>query len=427
MKKIFYLLSIVAIAFSSCSKSPEDVVQSIYDNLAEKNYEDLAEYVFPDSVGDILDSDLVLFREILDTELRWCDVKYTLKELKSCQIDSTGNYCDFEVKTTFSNGKSYNEKGRLYKTADEDWLLDLGHVESEYSEEQTAEAVPNINAAVCKTLAAKGVALFQTKYHWLINDDVYFYEDKTEAFNNAKRAAQQGLAWGMSTYAWDLETGYGTEDDKVDDEGAFEWYLKAAEKGHLYSMDKVARKYLDGIGVIRDSEKAFEWAKKGSDKDYENSMLLLAWMYDNGKCVEENNEEAMRLWKKNAEINNSTVAMRCIGHQLQDGDGEVKDDVEAFTWFKKSADLGNSDSQNVIGNYYYYGWGNIEQNYQIAVDWYRKAAKQENSVAQYNLGNMYYNGKGVNRDYSTAKYWYKLAADQGYQSAKQMYQKLWRY
>ena len=50
--------------------------------------------------------------------------------------------------------------------------------------------------------------------------------------------------------------------------------------------------------------------------------------------------------KKNAEINNSSVAMECIGYQLQDGDGGVKDDVEAFTWFKKSADLGNSDSQS---------------------------------------------------------------------------------
>lgn len=106
MKKISYLFCVVAIALCSCSKSPEDVVLSIYDNLAEKNYEDLAEYVFPDSVGEILESDLVLFREVLDTELRWWEVKYSLKELKSCQIDSTGNYCDFEIKTTFSNGKS---------------------------------------------------------------------------------------------------------------------------------------------------------------------------------------------------------------------------------------------------------------------------------------------------------------------------------
>lgn len=180
------------------------------------------------------------------------------------------------------------------------------------------EAVPNINAAVTKTLATKGIALSQTKYHWLIENGVYFYEDKTEAFNNAKRAAQQGLPWGMSTYAWDLETGYGTEDDKEDKEGAFEW-------------------------------------------------------------------------------------------------------------LKKAADLGDKFSQNWVARYYEEGWGDVEKNAQIAVDWYRKSAEQGYSTAQCNLGNMYYNGKGVDKNYKTAKYWYGLAADQGDQDAKRMYDKLWRY
>ena len=50
-------------------------------------------------------------------------------------------------------------------------------------------------------------------------------------------------------------------------------------------------------------------------------------------------------------------------------------------------------------------------------------AKHGDANAQYDLGEAYYHGKGVDKDLFEAVKWYKLAADQGDEKAKRLYQK----
>ena len=50
---------------------------------------------------------------------------------------------------------------------------------------------------------------------------------------------------------------------------------------------------------------------------------------------------------------------------------------------------------------------------------YRKAAEQGNALAQYFLGVCCYDGQGVKQDSAEAEKWWRKAADQGYEPAKQ--------
>ena len=61
----------------------------------------------------------------------------------------------------------------------------------------------------------------------------------------------------------------------------------------------------------------------------------------------------------------------------------------------------------------------ITKNYKEAVSWFRKSAEQGNSSAQMNLGHMYENAKGISQDYGKAIEWYKKATEQGSESAKE--------
>lgn len=62
------------------------------------------------------------------------------------------------------------------------------------------------------------------------------------------------------------------------------------------------------------------------------------------------------------------------------------------------AEQGDAEAQFALGEYYYRGDKDREQDYEQAVYWYRKAAEQGHASAQYNLGCCYYWGYGVSQD-----------------------------
>jgi tetratricopeptide (TPR) repeat protein len=86
--------------------------------------------------------------------------------------------------------------------------------------------------------------------------------------------------------------------------------------------------------------------------------------------------------------------------------------AEAAIWYRKAADQGNVAAQYKLGDFYYYGWGNVPQDYQQAVAWCRKAADQGNKAAdqeyvlqQSSVGELYDQGLGVSRDPDAAAEW----------------------
>lgn len=99
--------------------------------------------------------------------------------------------------------------------------------------------------------------------------------------------------------------------------------------------------------------------------------------------------------------------------------GEEKAD-HALTWIylQKSANLGYAPAQVQMGMHLEDGTCGQQRNWKEAFAWYKKAAEQNDADGLCRLGMCYENGVGVECDIKQAASCYKLAKDQGSQTAK---------
>ncbi|MBF4437109.1 sel1 repeat family protein, partial [Vibrio anguillarum] len=77
-------------------------------------------------------------------------------------------------------------------------------------------------------------------------------------------------------------------------------------------------------------------------------------------------------------------------------------DIEAMKWFKRAANAGHDEAQNIVAMAMLRG--NMEEplNPKGAITWLEKSAAQQNMNALVNLGDIYYSGELVNHDYQKA-------------------------
>lgn len=83
-----------------------------------------------------------------------------------------------------------------------------------------------------------------------------------------------------------------------------------------------------------------------------------------------------------------------------------------------SAQTGEADAQNTLGEMYYYG-DEIEKDPGQAVYWFKESAKQRNPDALYNLGRCFLSGEGVAADENAGKGFIKQAAALGSEAARE--------
>ena len=77
----------------------------------------------------------------------------------------------------------------------------------------------------------------------------------------------------------------------------------------------------------------------------------------------------------------------------------------------------------VIGAYYYFGLGEIEQDHNKAFEIIKKCADKGHIAAIYDLGaNFYYNGRGTYVNYELADYYLNLAKENGLKRALDLYE-----
>lgn len=274
-----------------------------------------------------------------------------------------------------------------------------------------------------------------------------------------------------STYnlATCYEYGLGTNKDSIQ---AFDRYLKAAKKGHIMAMNKVAQCYAIGYGTIQSTEESSKWFEKSLRKGSAEDLLEVGWQYEIGNRLIQNYAQAMKCYTTAAEKGlvaaqmklgdcyligtcgaqkNTTDAAKWYQMAANQGDGEATeilqllsnkptsrdihrwyhtgcnyyhgnngvkiDYAEAIKWHRKAALMGHADAQNYLGVCYDNGRGLNEDDVE-AVKWYRKAAAQGNKYAQNNLGLCYAYGRGLNEDDIEAVKWYRKAAEQGHADAQ---------
>lgn len=88
------------------------------------------------------------------------------------------------------------------------------------------------------------------------------------------------------------------------------------------------------------------------------------------------------------------------------GWGIEPDGQKAFTLRRKLAEMGHTDQQINMGNYY----REVKCNPRAAFCWYMRAAKQGDWYGQLLVADCFFKGDGVKQDYVEAVKWYELAA-----------------
>ncbi|PKK69544.1 kinase-like protein [Rhizophagus irregularis] len=176
---------------------------------------------------------------------------------------------------------------------------------------------------------------------------------------------------------------------------AFNLFINASKKNHIFAQYLVGSCYKFGNGTIKNEKLAFEYFEKLANKNFTYAQVEIA------------------------ANNGNLIALNILGLYYKEGIEVEKNYNKAFELFEKSAEGGYSDGINSLGYCYIYGVGtNIDM--QKAFELYQKSANLGDKGAQYNLAMMY---EGIT-DMDKAIYWYEKSAKQGDQDAQYELEKL---
>jgi TPR repeat protein len=157
--------------------------------------------------------------------------------------------------------------------------------------------------------------------------------------------------------------------------------------------------------------------KRYSAKTDDNTLVKLkklqdayAILSDSAKRREYNSSIGItdeRIAQERAEISDNEKMKIEYREQLESKEFWAKFDELSF-----NAQTGDAESQNRIGEMYYYG-DEVEQDLDQAVYWFKEAAKQKHADAMYNLGVCFVNGEGVEKNKTTGLGFIRQAAKLG--------------
>jgi uncharacterized protein len=203
-------------------------------------------------------------------------------------------------------------------------------------------------------------------------------------------------------------------------EKALEYYTKAANLGSPYALLNIGEMHLKGNGVPKDNEialdfysKAFEmfgtdqkqtkvteWYKNAADKGFSDAKVKLAFIF----LKEYNVIDAHNLFIAAGNAGNLQAQIQ-LGKIYLRGLSFIKPDkAKAMKWYKKAAEQGDIDAQEILGGLY------MEvENYEEALAWSLKSAERGNVYSQLQVGKIYHPGKGFSKDFVKFYAWISVA------------------
>ena len=228
---------------------------------------------------------------------------------------------------------------------------------------------------VAITFSAMPVEIDRTPI-WMVEPVFKADEQLIKSANEGQASAQYTL--GMYYY----DRGKGLETNLVE---TTKWFRNAAEQGHAEAQVM----YGECMDLAGNGKEAVKWYRKAVE-DIEK------------KCEEwrQGSKERIRLpW--------CPCEPACaIGDiYAKGGWGVEKDETEAFIWYHKAAENGNSDAMLTLAEMYFCGIG-VDKNAAEAVKWYHKASERDNEKAYYKLADCYMHGNGVYKDVIEATKWW---------------------
>lgn len=187
-------------------------------------------------------------------------------------------------------------------------------------------------------------------------------------------------------------------------------------------------------GIVAYSNKdyavAVQHLRTAAEAGHARAQYFLGTAYYNGDGVVRDHVQAARWFAKAADLGDGDAQCE-LGHAYDRGHGVARNPAVAARWYLKAAKQGNDSAQYDLGFGFYsnalnksadksgkYGAMDIAADFAGAVSFFQKAARQGNIFAQHDLALMYENGQGVARDPAAAKALMAQAAAGGHEEAK---------
>ena len=134
------------------------------------------------------------------------------------------------------------------------------------------------------------------------------------------------------------------------DKDAFQFYRKAAKKGHPAAMNRLALFYMDGVGTKQNIDEAIKWFEEAIEVGNMEAALNLGYLYETGNGVEKDLSQAIKYYKKSAEGGMVRAQLK-LGNCYKTGTCGVSQDLkEALKWYQKAADQGNEEAQKLVAS-----------------------------------------------------------------------------
>ncbi len=187
---------------------------------------------------------------------------------------------------------------------------------------------------------------------------------------------------------------------------------KRAEEGDAAMQCLYGMALLNGSAGRTDRAEGEEWLRKSAEAgdprgEFEYGRLLFLGL---GR---ERAQEASLPYLRAAAKRGSRDAAYFLGTALLVGDNVPMEPVEGRKWLEAAAEAGLVDAQSDMGIALYSGIGGVERNFTEAMRWFRLAARQGHGDSANKLGVMYRHGNGVEPDPEQAILWFTFGAALG--------------
>ena len=200
----------------------------------------------------------------------------------------------------------------------------------------------------------------------LYNNGLGVPKDDSIAYQWYKKSAEAGFPEGMEDFAFACSYGFsGNKENGL----ALEWFKRAGNAGRFGAYVTAGDFYRDGTGTTVNYTEAKKYYELAAKHGVAVAFNQLALLYADGNGVEKNLEKAKELYLKAVEKNN-VAAMKNLGTMLYNSQNYS----EAFKWYKKAADLGDADASFMLGWQYEFGQG-VTNDMLQAQENYRKSAQ----------------------------------------------------
>ena len=244
-------------------------------------------------------------------------------------------------------------------------------------------------------------------------------------FDYVKEMADKGNSYAQ--FITSSFYGYKEANEKKE----FEYASKSAEQNDSYGLYSLAKCYIFGLGVNKNTSKYLSLLKRSMAANNPFAILEMVKQNMYGWDIQRNLSQGIVLLKKAMELNMPEAFVQ-MGNVYRDGDGVQRDEKRAEEYYHKAIESGYVEAYINLGWFYLYepDTGKVrtdKERIAKGIKYYLKGAEYNEPNCLYGLAFCYYNGVAVDKDLRNAMKWFRKSAAAGTKDAYYMIGNMYYY